>query len=67
MKVEVVEQDKLNTVNWSIPIPNIKIHMSELKSLITKNLRMYCISINPLHLDMIKKLDYIPVGKCLAR
>jgi hypothetical protein len=36
--------------------------MSELKNLITKNLRMYCISINPLHLDMIKKLDYIPVG-----
>jgi len=36
--------------------------MSELKNLITKNLRMYCISINPLHLDKIKKLDYIPVG-----
>jgi len=27
-----------------------------------KNLKMYCISLNPDHLDLIKKLNYIPVG-----
>jgi len=27
-----------------------------------KNLQMYCISLNPDHLDLIKKLNYIPVG-----
>jgi len=27
-----------------------------------KNLRIYCISLNPFHLNLIKKLGYIPVG-----
>ena len=26
------------------------------------NLRMYCLSLNPKHLDLIKELNYIPVG-----
>ncbi len=27
-----------------------------------KNLKIYCISLNPLHIDIIKKLGYVPVG-----
>ena len=26
------------------------------------NLKMYCLSLNPLHLELIKKIGYIPVG-----
>ncbi len=27
-----------------------------------KNLKMYCISLEPSHLNFVKSLDYIPVG-----
>ena len=27
-----------------------------------KPLKMYCISLNPSHLELIKKIDYVPVG-----
>ena len=27
-----------------------------------KNLKIYCITLNPLHKDLIKKLNYVPVG-----
>ena len=43
-------------VSGSIPLPATKIKK------IVKNLKIYCISLNPLHKKLIEDIGYIPVG-----